>query len=314
MGLERLRLALGDRMLLDEPLSRHTTFGIGGPADGFVVAASASELRECVRLAWSEQVPYLVIGAGANVLVSDKGVRGLVVQNRASAVEIAPEPAGHEPAADGFWLVKAESGAALHQVARQAIERGLGGLEWAVDVPGTVGGAVVGNAGAFGGYVSDNLRGAEVLVPGEEERWRLTSELQLAYRSSMFKQVARNPGFAAVIVSATFALHPEDPSVLRDKAAEYSRRRAETQPQGLSAGSVFKRTAQYPAGFLIENAGLKGARVGGAFVSPTHANFVINDGSATANDVLQLIEHVRSTVNGKFKVALELEVDLVGEW
>jgi len=314
MSLERLQLVLGDRLLLNEPLSGHTSFRIGGPADGFVVACSAADLRECVRLAWSEKVPYLVIGAGANVLVSDKGVRGLVVQNQASAVHMAPEPAAQETALDLCWLVKVESGAALCQVARQAIERGLGGLEWAVGVPGTVGGAVVGNAGAFGGYVSDNLRGAEVYVPGEGERWRLSSELQLAYRTSVFKQGTRNPGFAAVIVSATFALRPEDPAVLRDKAAEYSRRRDEAQPQGLSAGSVFKRTAQYPAGFLIENAGLKGARVGGAFVSPAHANFIINDGTATANEVLQLVEHIRSTVNGKFKVALELEVDLVGEW
>jgi len=314
MRLEQLRSVLGDRLLLDEPLARHTTFGIGGPADGFAVAGSAAELREYVRLAWSEQIPYLVIGAGANVLVSDKGVRGLVFQNQASAVEFAPEPAGHEAALGPLWLVEAESGAALRQVARLAIERGLAGLEWAVDVPGTVGGAVVGNAGAFGGYVSDNLRGAEILVPGEEERWRITSELQLTYRSSVFKQSVRNPGFAPVIVSATFALRPGDPAVLRDKATEYSRRRAETQPQGLSAGSVFKRTAQYPAGFLIENADLKGARVGGAYVSPTHANFVINDGTATASDVLQLIEHVRSTVNAKFKVMLDLELDLVGEW
>jgi len=252
------------------------------------------------------------MGAGANLLVSDRGIRGLVIQNQADRIDFTPDPeasAGSEMA----WLGRAESGAALCRLARQAVERGLANLEWAVDVPGTVGGAVVGNAGAYGGYVSDSLRGVSVFdVDGEH--WLPADELGLTYRSSVFKQARKSSDRARVILWALFSLRKGDPEALRVKAIEFTSRRFESQPQGLSAGSVFRRTAQYPAGFLIENAGLKGARVGGAVISPKHANFIVNEGTATAQDVLDLIELVRSTVYDKFKVTLELEIELVGEW
>ncbi|MGC8786707.1 MAG: FAD-binding protein, partial [Anaerolineae bacterium] len=156
MGLTELSVALGDKAIAGEPLSRHTTFGIGGPADLFVVAHALPELCHYVRLAWEHGVPYFILGNGANLLVSDKGIRGLVIHNQCRAVQIMP---GEE---EQTALVIAESGAELRTVARQAIAQGLAGLEWAVDVPGTVGGAVVGNAGAYGGYVSDSLRGVAV--------------------------------------------------------------------------------------------------------------------------------------------------------
>jgi UDP-N-acetylmuramate dehydrogenase len=182
-----------------------------------------------------------------------------------------------------------------------------------VDVPGTVGGAVVGNAGAFGGYVSDSLRGVSVFdVVGEH--WLPANELGLSYRSSAFKQRRTPTDQATVILSALFSLRKQDPDALRARAAEFTSRRSESQPQGLSAGSVFKRTAQYPAGFLIENAGLKGFRLGGAVVSPLHANFIINEASASAHDVCRLIEIIRETVQDKFKTTLELEIELVGDW
>lgn len=308
MGLENLKAALGDSALEGELLSKHTTLRIGGPADLFVVAHTVPELRACVRLACVHHVPYFVLGGGANLLVADKGIRGLVIQNKCNAVEIMPEED------DTTWLVKAESGAAICAVARQTIARGLAGLEWAVDVPGTVGGAVVGNAGAYGGYVSDNLRGVVVLSPADGEHWWPSSELGLGYRTSRFREDEKTEGFSPVILSATFALRTEDAALIRKRAAEYSRRRAERQPEGLSAGSVFRRTAQYPAGFLIENAGLKGRRAGGAVISPQHANFIINLGMATARDVRELIELIRETVYAKFKVMLELEIELVGDW
>lgn len=337
-AIEALKTILGDRLVLNEPLARHTTFGIGGPADGFVVAHTLPELCELVRLAWEKGVPYFILGGGANLLVSDRGIRGLVIQNRCAAVEIvkADEAALRDgrygelgEASESAWLLKAESGAALRSVARQAVAHGLAGLEWAVDVPGTVGGAVVGNAGAFGGYVSDSLYGVYVFSPEGGQRWWPSRELKLTYRSSIFKspqritrpdaerregQGKKSADFSAVILSATFALHPEDSAVLQAKVAAYSKRRAESQPPGLSAGSVFKRTEQYPAGFLIENAGLKGARVGGAVVSTMHANFIINQGMATASDVQQLIELIRTTVYARFRIMLELEIELVGEW
>jgi len=311
MDLDGLRQALGDKAIRDEPLSRHTTFGIGGPADLFVVARTLGELRACMRLAWEHQVPYFILGGGANVLVADRGVRALVIQNACCAVECLIED-------DEMWLVKAESGAEMKAVARQAISKGLAGLEWAVDVPGTVGGAVVGNAGAYGRYVSDSLRGAVVFSPADGERWWSTSELGLGYRTSIFRvppdESGKTAGFSPVILSATFGLRREDASRTQERAAEYGLRRAESQPQGLSAGSVFKRTEQYPAGFLIENAGLKGKRIGGAVVSPKHANFIINLGTATAGDVRELIELIQETVQREFKIALELEIELVGDW
>lgn len=308
MDIERLREMFGDRLLLGEPLSRHTTLGIGGPADYFVIVHAAHELVACVQVAWQERLPYLVIGSGANLLVADRGVRGLVVRNECTAVEFDPEMESKS------WLVKAESGAALRNVARQAVQRGLAGLEWAVDVPGTVGGAVVGNAGAFGGYISDSLRGIRILTVEQGEIWRPSTELGLAYRGSDLKKGKKTTDFAPVILSATFALTPDDTTALSARAAEYSHRRAESQPTGMSAGSVFKRTEQYPAGFLIENAGLKGAQVGGAIVSPKHANFIINTGTATARDVEALIERIQNTVYDKFKIRLELEVELAGDW
>jgi UDP-N-acetylmuramate dehydrogenase len=290
-----------------ELLSKHTTFGIGGPADLFVQAHSLDELRKYARLAWQYQVPYFVLGSGANVLVADAGIRGLVIRNVCSAVAMTPQP-------DETWRVEAESGAEMKAVAQQAMSRGLGGLEWAVEVPGTVGGAVVGNAGAFGGYVGDNLRAALVFVPGEGERWWPAGDLELNYRTSIFKEQVKDEPFPAVILSAAFALRAEDPQHIRDRAAEYQARRAESQPRGQSAGSVFMRTEQYPAGFLIDNAGLKGKRVGDAVVSPKHANFIINLGTSTARDVRDLIECIRDAVEREFGIALQLEIQLVGDW
>jgi UDP-N-acetylmuramate dehydrogenase len=324
MELASLQAALGETVVAAEPMSRHTTFAIGGPADLFMVARTLSELRSAVCLAYERDVPYFILGSGANLLVADKGIRGLVVHNQCAAITVMPdEKQQAKPVSEASsWLVQAESGALLQAAARQAMANGLAGLEWAVDVPGTVGGAVVGNAGAFGGYVSDNLRGALVLLPtevgscsaGSPGRWWPKEELKLGYRSSTLKENGKRVRFPPVILQAVFALHQEDPALLRQWAEQYTRHRLETQPTGPSAGSVFKRTEQYPAGFLIENAGLKDTRVGGAVISPQHANFIVNVGGATAQDVRALIELIREKVYAQFKVMLELEVELVGDW
>ncbi len=307
MDLDGLRQGLGDRAIEGEPLSKHTTFGIGGPADLFVVAHSIDELLDYASLAWQHRVPYLILGSGANLLVADRGYRGLVIRNACAAVDIASD--------DGdVTLVTAESGAEMKAVARRAMSCGLAGLEWAVDVPGTVGGAVVGNAGAYGGYVSDTLHGVSVFTPTSGEAWWTSSELKLGYRTSVFKGALKDEAFRPVILSATFALRREDIHRIEERAKEYQLRRAASQPKGRSAGSVFKRTEQYPAGFLIENAGLKGKRVGGAVISPKHANFIINVRMATARDVQELMALVQETVRREFGITLEPEIELVGDW
>jgi len=308
MSLSSLIKALGNKAIPGESMSKHTTFGIGGPADLFAVAQTLSELRRLVRLSWEHDVGYTIMGGGANVLVADKGIRGLVIQNRCARIDISAGEDGQTQ------LVKAESGAALSEVARETMSYGLAGLEWAVDVPGTVGGAVVGNAGAFGGYISDSLRSALVFSPMHGERWWPSAELKLDYRSSVFKGSKDTDGFPPVVLAALFVLRSGDESQIREQARQYSQRRLESQPVGPSAGSVFKRTAQYPAGFLIENAGLKGTRIGGAVVSPQHANFIVNLGTATAQDVRQLIETIEESVYRKFKVKLEREIEFIGEW
>jgi len=308
MGLEGLRAALGERAVQGELLSKHTTFGIGGPADLFVIARTLSELRTTIGLAWNHDVAYFLLGSGANIVVADRGIRGLVIKNECAAITTS---AGESE--DG-WIVRAESGAEIKTVARSSIERGLAGLEWAVDVPGTVGGAVVGNAGAFGGYVADSLRNVLTLSREEGESWWPRERLGLAYRTSALKRVEKTGAFRPVILEATFELRYEGPVPVHARAAEYSRRRAQMQPSGPSAGSIFKRTEQYPAGFLIENAGLKGTRVGGAIVSPKHANFILNTGTATAQDVRDLVDLVQQSVQRKFGILLEPEIEFVGDW
>ncbi|MFB0536397.1 MAG: UDP-N-acetylmuramate dehydrogenase [Anaerolineae bacterium] len=315
--LSALRRALeaevGDRLLVNEPLSAHTSYRIGGPADLFVAVESQDELCRIVALARECQVPYFLLGAGTNILVSDKGIRGLVIENRArgSRFEILGEVA----------ILWAEAGALLKELAEESVRRGLAGLEWAVGIPGTVGGAVVGNAGAYGGYVSDILTQVAILRTNGGIQELRAEELEFGYRTSRFKAANREiaaavPRGAAlpVILAAQFKLQPGSVEVLRERVAKYTRRREVRQPSEPSGGSVFKRTAQYPAGFLIEQAGLKGKRIGDAQISPKHANFIVNLGQARPSDVKALMDMARDAVLEQFGIELELEQELVGEW
>ena len=303
--LDKIVAALGDGILANEPMSFHTSFRIGGPADLYAVATSAQELAELVSLAREHNTPYLILGRGTNILVADKGIRGLVIQNE-----------GQETCfEDGFAgaVLYAESGALLGDLARESARRGLGGLEWAVGIPGSVGGAIVGNAGAYDCYIGDVARKATVLAPDGMVRELSTTEMGFSYRTSRFKGQA-GKGEQEVILSAEFMLHPEPAQALAEKMAGYVRRREASQPREPSVGSVFKRTKQYPAGFLIEQAGLKGVRIGGVQISPKHANFIVNLGEARAADVKALIDLARERVQEQFGVELELEIELVGEW
>ena len=305
-SLEKIAAALGDKVLVNEPLARHTSFHIGGPADLYAVTTSAQELVELVSLAREYEVPYLIIGRGTNILVADGGIRGLVIENRLQVTDYKLQ--GDEA------ILHAESGALLRDLALESARRGLGGLEWAVGIPGSVGGAIVGNAGAYGSYAGDVVRKATVLAADGKVRELAAKELGFGYRTSRFKGQGMEDKRREVILSAEFVLRPEPVEVLMGKIADYTRRREAKQPTEPSAGSVFKRTKQYPAGFLIEQAGLKGVRIGGAQISPKHANFIINLGGAKASDVKALIDLARETVYREFGIELELEIELVGEW
>ena len=302
-ALAEIARKLGDRVRCNEPMSLHTSFHIGGPADLYAVAVSARELVELVSLAQKHDIAYLIIGRATNILVADKGIRGLVI-----------ESGGQETCFADDVVLYAESGALLGNLARESAERGLDGLAWAVGIPGSVGGAIVGNAGAYGGYISDVIRKVTVLTADGTVQELSAREMGFGYRTSRFKGQGARGKRQEVILSAEFALHPEASEVLAKRMADYTRRRAESQPTEPSAGSIFKRTEQYPAGFLIEQAGLKGVRIGGAQISPKHANFFVNLGGARAADVKALIDLAREQVWKQFGQQLELEIELVGEW
>jgi UDP-N-acetylmuramate dehydrogenase len=309
---EALVAALGpDAVRRDQPLARHTALRIGGSADLLAVAGTAQALRQAVALAREHRVPCTVLGAGSNILVSDAGVRGLVVVNRARATTF--QPSGGD-AAEGAVSVRAESGASFSTVARQCVLRGLAGLEWAATIPGTVGGAVVGNAGAWGGDVASALVSASVLERGETVVEWPVERFEYSYRSSILKRQAMPRLLPAVVLEATFSLQRGDRGALETQVADMAARRKASQPSGATCGSVFKNPRGDFAGRLIEAAGLKGVRRGNAEISPVHANFVVNHGEATAADVHALIVLASQKVQAQSGIALELEIQLLGDW
>jgi UDP-N-acetylmuramate dehydrogenase len=297
---EAVRAAFGDRLRQGVSLAGYTSARLGGPADYLLVVRSAADLAEAAQRLWEARAPFRVLGSGSNVLVADAGVREVVIVNEARQTRFeAPEA-----------TVWAESGASLGVVARLAAERGWSGLEWAATVPGTVGGAVVGNAGAHGSDMAHTLALAEILQHGEEPAVWTADRLAYDYRESWLK---RNPG-RAVVLSATFRLERSDPGRIKARMAEFTAHRQQTQPPGASMGSMFRNPPGDFAGRLIEAAGLKGSRVGMAEISRKHANFFINLGGATSGDVWALIQQARSRVEEQSGVRLELEVELLGEW
>jgi len=312
-NLDALAAALGPYTLRDEPLAHHTAMRVGGPADLLIVCDAVSEVVRAVELARSFGVDWWLLGGGCNVLVSDSGVRGLVIVNRAARIELGLAKDG-ESEEEAAW---AEAGAQLAVLAREAVGRGLAGLEWAAGLPGTVGGAVVGNAGAFEGDIASVLRSATVLGPDGEVVERPADWFEFDYRLSRIKREAGNGrrGVGSgrhVVLSATFGLQRGAPEVLAARVDEILEWRRTRHPTGATVGSTFKNPPGSHAGYLIEQAGLRGYRVGGAQVSELHGNFFMNIGGATATDVLALIEHVQAEVKRQFGVGLELEIELVG--
>lgn len=282
----------------NEPMSRHTTFRVGGPAD-LLVCPTAEQLPQVLFLAEEENIPTVIIGNGSNLLVGDQGIRGLVI-------EIGPAAASVE--LDGPQM-RVGAGTLLSKAASAAANAGLSGLEFAAGIPGTIGGAVVMNAGAYGGEMKDVLVEATVLAPSGEKRILSVDELELSYRHSCI------PEKGYVVLEAAVQLTPKPKEEICGMMAQLRQKRVEKQPlEYPSAGSTFRRPEGYFAGKLIEDAGLRGYRVGDAQVSQKHCGFVVNRGNATAAEILQLIRDVQDRVYGQFQVRLEPEVRILGDF
>jgi UDP-N-acetylmuramate dehydrogenase len=306
-SFDTLLAAFGDKVKENISLAPYTSARIGGPADYLITANSSDELAEIMKQIWQQRLPYFILGGGSNVLVSDKGVRGVTVLNRAKAVRFE---SGDQP------KVWAESGVVFSNLANRCASKGLAGLEWAATVPGTIGGAVYGNAGAFGGDMAGNLIWAEILTEPARERWPV-ERLGYGYRTSVLKRggPSSSSGRArAIVLSAELSLKNATKEEVSVKIEQFGERRKSTQPPGASMGSMFKNPEGDYAGRLIEAAGLKGTRIGNAEISPVHGNFFLNHGRTKAAEIRALIELAQKTVKEKFGVALELEIELVGEW
>ena len=301
---EALLAAFDQRLQRFVSLGRYTAARIGGAADWLITVESTDALAETVAKLWELEIPFFIFGGGSNLLVSDAGVREVVILNKARRIQF-----DLDSSPPTVW---AESGANFGLLARQAASRGLSGLEWAAGVPGTVGGAVYGNAGAHGSDVAATLQVAEILhrtAYGIQRQIWPARRFEFDYRSSLLKREKPE----AVVLTARFNFQPGEAEAIQAHMDEFNDYRRRTQPPGASMGSIFKNPPDDYAGRLIEAAGLKGTRIGGAEISPVHANFFINHENATASDVIKLIKLAQSTVADKFGIDLELEIELIGE-
>lgn len=288
-----------NRVLEAEPMGKHTTFRIGGPADLFVAPENTDEIKKLIAICKEEEVPYFILGNGSNLLVSDKGYRGVIIQLYRSFGQITLKE--NE--------IHAQAGAPLSGIAAMAREASLTGFEFAGGIPGTLGGAVVMNAGAYGGEMKDVLKEVTVLTPEGEVVTLQARELQMGYRTSIIKE----SGY--IVLEAVISLKKGDQDEIKSRMQELAGMRSSKQPLSYpSAGSTFKRPEGYFAGKLIMDSGLQGYQVGGAQVSEKHCGFVINTGNATAKDVTTLMADVQRIVMEKFGVKLEPEVKFLGEF
>lgn len=286
-------------ILKDEPMSAHTTFRIGGPADYFAMPSSAEEIRRIVSLCIEQEVPYYIIGNGSNLLVGDKGFRGVIIQIFKNMRDIRTEGE----------TVTAQAGALLSKVAAAAYDAGLTGFEFASGIPGTLGGAVRMNAGAYGGEMSQVLKSADVLTTEGEVLTIPVEEMKMGYRTSIVSRMDY------VVLGAQLLLSRGSKEDIRAKMDELKEKRVSKQPLEFgSAGSTFKRPEGYFAGKLIEDAGLRGFRIGNAQVSEKHCGFVINRGGATAAEVAELMDHIIRRVEETSGVRLQPEVKKIGEF
>ena len=296
--IEKFNDLLGEeKVKVDEPMKRHTTFRIGGPADYFLLPSSEEELSGILKICKNEELPYFILGNGSNLLVSDEGYRGVIIQLYRNYGDITVK--GNE--------IHATAGALLSQIAAAAKNASLTGFEFAGGIPGTLGGAVVMNAGAYGGEMKDVLLNSEYVSTDGTSGEFDNEAMELSYRHSAYENSN------LVITAASVRLAPADRNEIKSTMNDILARRKEKQPlEYPSAGSTFKRPEGNFAGALIEQCGLKGVSVGGAQVSEKHAGFIINRGGATAADILSLIKHVQARVKAQTGVSLETEIRLIG--
>jgi UDP-N-acetylmuramate dehydrogenase len=282
-----------------EPLARHTSVRVGGPADLLIRVRSGEALRELAAEAYKQALPFRVIGDGTNLIAADAGMRGLVIRNHGG---------DRSQCADGV-SIWADAGCSLISTARWTASLGLSGLEGAATIPGTVGGAVVNNAGAYGWTTAESVTRIRVL-DRHGERWVHPDEMRYGYRTSMIKE---NPGYA-VVLGAEMRLAPGDASLIQSTIQMRLQTRQRTQPTSPSSGSVFRNPAGLSAWKLIDEAGMRGKERGGAHVSQLHANFIINSGTATAAEVYALIREVEEAVRSRLHIALQREIEFFGAW
>ena len=288
-----------EQILIEEPMKKHTTFRIGGPAEYLILPQTAEEIADVVKLCRQEEIPWYIVGNGSNLLVADEGVRGVVIQLLRNFNQIQVEGC----------QIRMQAGAQNAAVAKRALDASLTGFEFAAGIPGTIGGAVVMNAGAYGGEMKDILKEVTVLDQNGMIRTIPAEELELGYRTSI---IARK-GY--VVLEAVIVLKTGDPKEIKAAIDDLKEKRITKQPlEYPSAGSTFKRPEGYFAGKLIMDAGLRGFSVGGAQISEKHCGFVINKGNATAKDVTELMDETKKIVMEKFGVALEPEVKRLGQF
>jgi UDP-N-acetylmuramate dehydrogenase len=289
----------------DEPLARHVTFGVGGPADVYFAARTEDQLRGAYALARRHGAPVFIFGSGSNVVVGDRGIRGLVIENRTAHVE--------GPAQNGSGLkVRVASGVPFAALARRLSSAGYAGLEWAAGIPGSLGGAVVTNAGAYGSALSDVLKSARLADDRGEIVEMTPDELQLTYRESAFTKGAVRD---RIVLSVDLRVAPGDTAALKARVKELDGQRKAAQPPGRNCGSVFKNPpGEHGSWWYVDQAGLRGHRIGNACFSEQHTNFIQNLGGATARDIVALIRLAQDRVRAQFGIELETEVFLVGEF
>ncbi|MSS20242.1 UDP-N-acetylmuramate dehydrogenase [Pseudoramibacter porci] len=292
-----LEIVSSDQLLTDSLMRDHTTFRVGGPADFIVFPENQEQLAEIAGLCCTNEIPFFLMGNGSNLLVRDGGFRGVIINTRQMTTVVT----------DGSRVV-AQAGALLRAVAKEALAHSLKGFEFASGIPGTIGGAAIMNAGAYGGEMKDVIAKVHIMTPDGKFETVDGRDCHFGYRQSRMRDACE------VVTAVELALEPGDPETIRARMQELNQRRRDKQPLNYpSAGSTFKRPEGYFAGKLIQDAGLKGYRVGGAMVSQKHSGFVINADGATAADVLQLIGDVQRKVKAQFGVDLEPEVITIGE-
>ena len=294
--MDDLKSIVKGKLLEDEPMSKHTTYGIGGPAMAYITPKDRFDLSNILKFSAKYEIPVYFVGTGSNLLVADSGIKGIVITPSKSLKQLEIKD---------NWIV-AESGVMLGKLVKECIKHNLTGLESLIGVPGTLGGALVMNAGAFGGEISNFLKSVDIMTMNGETKTFTNEDIDFSYRFSSFKK-------DEFILLARFRLETENPEIINHKKLKASSGRKTNQPlRYRSAGSVFKNHKDYAAGYLIDNAGLKGTKIGDAEISTHHANFFINHGNATASDISALIRIAKKAVLEKFNIELELEIQTLG--